>query len=281
LYAQSSTERGPGQLRKWHVLIAVSRRLNHRLASLTIIPNNAVRGLSPILGTAPFWSCNVPTLLNANEVRVIGCLLEKAATTPDQYPLSLNALTNACNQKSNREPVLELDERAVQETVDALLRKHLVLERSGFGSRVPKYQQRFCNTGFGSLEFNPLQTAILCELMLRGAQTPGELRSRVGRMCELPDPSRVEVELEALTTRNDGPFIVKLTREPGRRDARYAHLLSGDVGDVTATSDAEAPAAQAAEPRTASQADRIARLERLVEELRHELEQLKLQRNGQ
>jgi hypothetical protein len=234
----------------------------------------------------------MPILLSANEVRVIGCLLEKAATTPDQYPLSLNALTNACNQKSNRDPVLELAERTVQETVDALMRKHLVLERSGFGSRVPKYQQRFCNTGFGSLEFNPLQTAILCELMLRGAQTPGELRTRVTRMCELPDPARVEVELEALAARSDGPFTVKLSREPGRRDARYAHLLSGDSGLPVASPEealvagalADAEHFAKAEPgaveaRPASHAERIARLEALVEELRHELEQLKMQRS--
>jgi uncharacterized protein YceH (UPF0502 family) len=162
----------------------------------------------------PARGCTVPIVLSANEIRVIGCLLEKAATTPDQYPLSLNALTNACNQKSNRDPVLELDERTVQETLDALMRKHLVLERSGFGSRVPKYQQRFCNTGFGSLEFNPLQTAILCELMLRGPQSPGELRGRVGRMCELPDPSRIEVELAALAARADGPFIVNWRANP-------------------------------------------------------------------
>jgi uncharacterized protein YceH (UPF0502 family) len=222
----------------------------------------------------------VPIVLTANEVRVIGCLLEKAATTPDQYPLSLNALTSACNQKSNREPVLELDERTVQETLDTLMRKHLVLERSGFGSRVPKYQQRFCNTGFGSLEFNPLQTAILCELMLRGPQTPGELRGRVGRLCELPDPARVETELDALAARSDGPFIVKLAREPGRRDARYAHLLSGESELETDSAPSMAPAAgvSAAEPRTASHAERIARLEAQVEELRHELEQLKLQR---
>ena len=93
--------------------------------------------------------------LSANEARVIGSLIEKAITTPDQYPLSLNALTNACNQKSNRDPVMELDERTVQETLDGLAKKHLVMEKSGFGSRVPKYQHRFCNTGFGSLEFTP------------------------------------------------------------------------------------------------------------------------------
>lgn len=224
----------------------------------------------------------MPTVLSAAEVRVIACLLEKAITTPDQYPLSLNALTNACNQKSNRDPVLELDERTVQETLDALLRKHLVLEKSGFGSRVPKYQQRFCNTGFGSLEFNPLQTAILCELMLRGAQTPGELRGRVGRMCELPDPARVEVELEALAARNDGPFTVKLPREAGRRDARYAHLLSGEVAGAMDESSAEHgdPSSSGSGSSTPSNAERIARLEILVEELRRELEELKLHRTA-
>ena len=166
----------------------------------------------------------MPTVLTANEIRVIGCLLEKAITTPDQYPLSLNALTNACNQKSNRDPVLDLEERIVQETVDALVRKHLVLERSGFGSRVSKYQQRFCNTGFGSLEFNPVQTAILCELMLRGPQSAGELRGRIGRMCDVTDSAQVEGELEKLAQRADGPFIVKLAREAGWRDARSQPL---------------------------------------------------------
>src|SRR3990170_6337007 len=123
-------------------------------------------------------------LLSDLEARLIGSLIEKAITTPDQYPLSLNALANASNQKSNRDPVMNLDERTVQDTVDALVRKHLVLEKSGFGSRVPKYQHRFCNTGFGSLEFTAVQTAIVCELLLRGPQTPGELRTRAARLAE-------------------------------------------------------------------------------------------------
>src|SRR5687768_2338206 len=171
----------------------------------------------------------MPTLLSANEVRVIGCLLEKAATTPDQYPLSINALTNACNQKSNRDPVLELEERTVQEALDGLARKHFVMERSGFGSRVPKYQHRFCNTGFGTLEFTPIQTAIICELLVRGPQTPGELRTRASRMAEVRDPSEIEEALDKLATRADGPFVVRLPRESGRRDSRYAHLFSGDI----------------------------------------------------
>src|SRR3954467_13811755 len=116
--------------------------------------------------------------LSPIEARIIGALIEKAITTPDQYPLSLNAITSACNQKSNRDPVLDLNERTVQESVDSLVRTHLVLERSGLGSRVPNYQQRFGNTGFGSIELTPLQQAIVCELLLRGPQTPGELRTR-------------------------------------------------------------------------------------------------------
>ena len=121
--------------------------------------------------------------LTVPEARVIGCLMEKQIATPDQYPLSLNALTNACNQKSNRDPVLELTERDVQAVVDGLMRKQLVLEKSGFGSRVPKYHQLFCNTQFGTLKFSPLQTAIVCELLVRGPQTPGELRTHAARLA--------------------------------------------------------------------------------------------------
>ena len=209
--------------------------------------------------------------LNALEARVIGSLIEKAITTPDQYPLSLNALTNACNQKSNRDPILDLDERTVQQTVDALARKHLILEKSGFGSRVPKYQHRFCNTGFGAPAFTPLETAIVCELLLRGPQTPGELRTRASRMAEVTDVSEVESALANLASRTDGPFVVQLPRESGRRDSRYAHLFSGDV-------DIDIPAESVAEPaqaRPRPQNDRIERLEELVAELRRELDELK------
>ena len=125
--------------------------------------------------------------LDSLEARVIGCMLEKQITTPDQYPLSLNALLSACNQKSNREPVMSLDEPTVQRTLDALSRKHLVLERSGFGSRVPKYQHLFCNTEYGSLKLCAQELAIVCELLLRGPQTPGELRSRAARMASSAD----------------------------------------------------------------------------------------------
>ena len=216
-------------------------------------------------------------LLSALEARLIGSLIEKAITTPDQYPLSLNALANACNQKSNRDPVLTLDERTVQDTVDGLVRKHFVLEKSGFGSRVPKYQHRFCNTGFGTLEFTPVQTAIICELLLRGPQTPGELRTRAGRMAEIHDASEVDSALEDLATRPDGPFVVQLPREAGRRDSRYAHLFSGeiDVSAYAAAFQAEPQASAAAADARSSLQTRVQTLEEQVADLRRELEELR------
>jgi uncharacterized protein YceH (UPF0502 family) len=214
--------------------------------------------------------------LSALEIRVVGCLIEKAITTPDQYPLSLNALTSACNQRSNRDPVLDLDERTVQETLNSLAQKHLILERSGFGSRVPKYQHRFCNTGFGSLEFTPQATAILCELMLRGPQTPGELRARASRMASFKDVAEVEDTLQALASREDGPFVVRLPREPGRRESRYAHLF----GDAPAAGAAEDLTPASTESGEAALAERVERLERLVAELQAELAALRRTESG-
>jgi uncharacterized protein YceH (UPF0502 family) len=170
--------------------------------------------------------------LSPHEARVIGSLIEKQITTPEQYPLSLNALVLACNQKSNRDPVLELTVSAVQELIDTLSRKHLVIEKSGFGSRVPKYQQRFCNTEFSALQFTPQERAILCELLLRGPQTPGELRSRASRMAPFSDVTEVQTSLDNLAQDPAGPRVVQLPREPGRRDSRYAHLFSGEVHAV-------------------------------------------------
>ena len=212
--------------------------------------------------------------LTALEARAIGCLIEKQITTPDQYPLSLNALTNACNQKNNRDPVLDLDERAVQPIVAGLIRKHFVIERSGFGSRVPKYNQVFCNTEFGSLKFTAIETAVVCELLLRGAQTPGELRSRASRMCEIADVTQVESALQALMTRQDGPFVVRLDKEPGRRESRYMHLFSGAV-ETASVEPIAAPSAN--HDVVARDEDRLARLEALVESLCKEVESLKKQ----
>src|SRR3981189_1838969 len=157
---------------------------------------------------------SVNIVLNDVEARVLGALLEKQITTPDQYPLSLNALVNACNQKSNRDPVMDLEEATVQQTLDSLSKKHFVMEKSGFGSRVPKYQHRFCNTEFGTLKLDPQELAIVCELLVRGPQTPGELRTRASRMAPVAETSEVEAALTRLAERPDGPFVVRLAREP-------------------------------------------------------------------
>jgi uncharacterized protein YceH (UPF0502 family) len=212
--------------------------------------------------------------LSPLEARVIGCLVEKQITTPDQYPLSLNALVNACNQKSNRDPVMNVDEPTVQRTLDDLVKKHLVIERSGFGSRVPKYQHRFCNTEFSTLKLNPQELAIVCELLVRGPQTPGELRSRASRMASFAEVTDVEAALEGLRTREDGPFVVRLAREAGRRDSRYAHLFGGPVADAAPQRDEPPPVVAATTPTAAA---RIDRLEREVSELRAELADLKRQ----
>lgn len=206
------------------------------------------------------------------EARILGSLIEKEITTPDQYPLSLNALVAACNQKSNREPVMALAEHDVQAALDALQRRHLVVEKSGFGSRVPKYQHRLCNTEFGTLKFDPQELAIVCELLLRGPQTPGELRSRAARMAPFADAAATEQVLERLATRADGPFVVRLAREPGRREARYA----GCFGD-TATADGAGSASQATEAAAADDGeaqDQLSALERRLEELEARIAQL-------
>jgi uncharacterized protein len=233
------------------------------------------------------------------EARVIGCLIEKQITTPDQYPLSLNALVNACNQKSNRDPLLELEERIVQQTIDGLGRRHFVVEKSGFGSRVPKYQHRFCNTEYGTLKLDPQELAIVCELLVRGPQTPGELRTRAARMAPFGDVSEVEAALTRLSHREDGPFVTQLAREPGRRDSRWAHLFSGPVegGGAERHPPDERPggyggaAHTASEPRSAiptpetafpdmRQEARLERLEDEVRALRAELSDLKSRLGG-
>jgi uncharacterized protein YceH (UPF0502 family) len=207
------------------------------------------------------------------EARVIGCLIEKEITTPDQYPLSLNALTNACNQKTNRDPVLELSEAQVQQTVDALMKKHMVSDRSaGYGGRVTKYKHRFCNTEFGPLKFSKQELGVLCVMLLRGPQTPGELRSRTNRLCEFADAEGVEITLKSLMSREDGPFIARLPRAAGARESRYAHLFSGSIESVEEPPEAEAASSPSGAPGLAQ---RVAALEQQVENLRNELEALK------
>jgi uncharacterized protein YceH (UPF0502 family) len=212
---------------------------------------------------------------------VIGCLLEKQVTTPDQYPLSLNALTNGCNQKTNREPVLDLSEAEVQVAVDSLMKKYLVSDKSaGYGGRVTKYQHRFCNTEFGSLKFSKQEFGILCVLLLRGPQTPGELRSRTNRLCEFSDSSEVESTLRGLMEREDGPFVARLPRAPGAREARYAHLFSGLIESAPddADDDGTVGHAPAGEPKTG---ERLTLLEDQVAALRKEVDRLKERLLGQ
>jgi len=212
-------------------------------------------------------------VLSLHETRVIGCLIEKEITTPEHYPLSLNALTNACNQKSNRDPVLALDEAEVQQLVDQLSRQRLISQQSGYGNRVPKYQHLFCNTNFGTLKFSPQELSVVCELFLRGPQTPGELRSRAGRMCPFGDVTEIEAVLDALATREDGPYVVRLAREPGKREARFAHLFSGELA-VAAERDMRATGAGDAEGANAG-GGRLDRLEQRLDELESEVARLK------
>lgn len=219
--------------------------------------------------------------LDLFEARVIGCLIEKAITTPDQYPLSLNALKNACNQKSNRDPVLTVSEGEVQDTVDGLAKKHLVIEKSGFGSRVPKYQHRFCNSEFGSLEFDENELAIVCVLLLRGPQTPGELRARTNRLCGFGHVSEVERTLRGLAAREDGPFVAMLPREAGRRESRYAHLFGG-AGSQPATETpgqmavpAEVHIDDEVDERLQSDAQRLGDLEQVVKVLQKAIEDIR------
>jgi uncharacterized protein YceH (UPF0502 family) len=210
------------------------------------------------------------------EARVIGCLMEKSILTPDQYPLSLNALTNACNQKSSRDPVLTLDAGAVQHAVnDLVAAKHVMVQN--FGSRVDKYQQRFCNTQFAAIQFTPAEFAVICLLLLRGAQTPGELRAHSGRLHEFADVAEVDRALESLLGRSDGPFVARLPREPRRKDHAYAHLFGGPIESAPQQRDVSAPQDRESSVREPppTRDDAVAALERRVEELERGLAAIK------
>lgn len=209
--------------------------------------------------------------LDKKEARVIGCLIEKSITTPDQYPLTLNALTNACNQKSSRDPVMSLSPGEVQHTIRALEAKHLVRTEENFKNRTEKYSQRFCNTRYSDLQLNAAEVAIVCLLLLRGPQTPGELRSRSGRLHTFGDNSDVVMALDGMLNREAGPLVVKLPRAPGRKDSEYMHLFSGPV-DV----EAHVAQASAAKPAATSRGG-VAELTERVERLEAELAELKKQ----
>jgi uncharacterized protein YceH (UPF0502 family) len=210
-----------------------------------------------------FRATNV--ILTENEARVLGSLVEKDITTPDYYPMSLNALVNACNQKSNRDPVMSLNEEAVRQAVYSLNEKGLAGTASTADSRVPKYEHRMQE----AFNFTRRETAVLCVLMLRGPQTPGELRGRTERMHRFEDLTDVQSTLQKLMTREE-PLVKVLPRQPGTKEARYAHLLCGEQPGW----DAPPPPV---ETRAESSADgeRIARLEEEVATLQREIADLK------
>jgi len=197
-------------------------------------------------------------------LRILGCLLEKQVTTPEQYPLSLNAVVTACNQKSNREPVMNLSESEVQDELDRLVKAHLATANSGFGQRVAKYEQRFCNSTFGNLQLSSAEVAVLTLLFLRGAQTPGELRTRSGRLHEFAEVAEVEATLADLAERE---MVARLPREPGKRESRYVHLF----GDETAAAAAETPLEDNSDlsARVAVLEQSLAALQALVQSLLH------------
>ncbi|HED4170532.1 TPA: YceH family protein [Klebsiella aerogenes] len=205
--------------------------------------------------------------LTAHEARIIGCLLEKQVTTPEQYPLSVNAVVTACNQKTNREPVMSLAESDVQDLLDELVKRHYLRTVSGFGNRVTKYEQRFCNSEFGDLKLTAAEVAIVTTLLLRGAQTPGELRSRAQRMYEFRDMAEVESTLDNLASREGGPYVARLPREPGKRESRYMHLFCDDMDSLITVVEAVSP------PNDDFQA-RVEALESEVAELKVRLDSL-------
>jgi len=203
--------------------------------------------------------------LTPTEARIIGCLMVKSLITPEQYPLSLNALVSACNQKSSREPVLSLEQNVVQRAVNDLVAKKLVMVQN-LGGRVDKYQQRFCNTHFAQIQFTPAEFAIVCMLLLRGPQTPGELKAHSGRLHEFATPEEVETALDSLLTRADGPYVARLPREPRRKDHAYAHLFGGPVQSVARTAAAD-DGPEAPVPRQSALAELEARVTALEREM--------------
>ncbi|MGP0099977.1 MAG: YceH family protein [Terriglobales bacterium] len=203
--------------------------------------------------------------LTENEARVLGALIEKDITTPEYYPLSLNALLNACNQKSNRDPVMQLDEDAVRDALEGLQQERMAGPARGADSRVTKYEQRLQEV----FNFTRPEIAVLCVLLLRGPQTPGELRGRSERLHHFEALDDVQSALQKLMQR-EPPLAKVLPRQPGTKESRYAHLLAGDVAE------AEVPVAVATVVAGGSQdATRIARLEQEVAELRRELGEVK------
>jgi len=201
----------------------------------------------------------MPEPLDAVEVRVLGALMEKEATTPEYYPLSMNALINACNQKSNRQPVVNYDEDAVTDAVDGLRAKNLAVVIVGNG-RVKKYGQRISEV----LNLGRRESAVLCTLLLRGAQTLGEIKDRSERMFSFADLDEADSTLERLAEWPSGPLARKVSRQPGQKEARYAHLLAG-----------EPPAESEPDPPLLPAPGRVALLEQQIEQLKTEVDELR------
>ena len=208
-------------------------------------------------------------VLSPVELRILGCLIEKESTTPDTYPLSLNALTSACNQKSNRDPLMDLNESTVLDTVQPLITKSLATSRGGAGSRVSKFAHRLSNRLLDEHQYSHPELALLCVLFLRGPQTLGELRTRSARIHPFTDTAELLATLKMLEQRDGGACVVKLPTQPGQKEARYAHLFAGEVEIVPAA----APNATAA--TVGDEAARIAELEIEVASLRRDLDTLR------
>jgi uncharacterized protein len=209
--------------------------------------------------------------MNETEARVIGSLIEKQVTTPEYYPLTLKALTNACNQTSNRDPVVSYDEKQVARALDSLREKNLAYVFYGSDSRVPKYKQMMSDI----FRLTPQELAVMCVLILRGAQTIGEIRGRTNRLYEFADLSEVEATLESLIARDDPALVARLPRAAGQKEARYAHLLSGEVSVPE-----QPPVAPRVEPvmqEVRAENERVSRLETEVETLRREVAELRQQ----
>jgi uncharacterized protein len=203
----------------------------------------------------------VTTILTDIETRVLGSLIEKQVTTPEYYPLTLNALTLACNQKNNRHPVTSYTESQVADAVESLREKNLAYVYYGSTSRVPKYKHVVPEV----MHLSPQETALMCVLMLRGAQTPGELRGNTSRLHEFSELEEVEAVLNGLISHEPEPLVVRLPRQPGQKEVRFAHLLSGEI-DVEAL---------ASEPERPSRQSGVERLEQKVDALTAEIERLK------
>ena len=202
-------------------------------------------------------------VLDPVEARVLGALIEKETTTPEYYPMTMNALVNACNQKSNREPVVSWDEDTVADAIDQLREKHLVGVLTGGSNRVPKYSQRLSER----LNLGRRETALLCELMVRGPQTVGELRDRASRMHRFSDLEEVEACLRGMSEFEGGPLVMQLPKQPGRKEARFAHLLAGEPAFAE---EADSAAVRIASPLES----RVAALETEVRDLRTKLDRV-------